>query len=430
MVKLLIIADDFTGALDTGVQFATKGAATIVATDLNYDFQSIEKTVEVLVMVAETRHLKPSEAYEIVYSTVHRAFQAGIAYIYKKTDSALRGNIGSELTALMDATGVDAIPFLPAFPKINRVTREGIQYIDGVPVAQSVFGQDPFEPILNSAVADILGQQTNVPVVVHPRNEAYKISNPGIQVFDAETDADLIHISRELGPKKLRFCAGCAGFAAVLADMLNLKGSTPKIPKLEDTLFIACGSVNPVTISQMKAAQVHGFPHVNLNPVQKLEQSWLNCKSAGECICQWLAQVFVKKRFILDVNDPEGCEDTDIYSREHNLTTEQLRVLIANNLAALIKRMLDDGLKATLLCTGGDTLMAFMHTVGVLELTPICEMATGVVLTEFIYKEKTYHLISKSGSFGDQDLLIKLAEKISSKYSNETSTRMSFAKFY
>ena len=33
MVKLLIIADDFTGALDTGVQFAARGAATRVITD-------------------------------------------------------------------------------------------------------------------------------------------------------------------------------------------------------------------------------------------------------------------------------------------------------------------------------------------------------------------------------------------------------------
>ncbi len=412
MVKLLIIADDFTGALDTGVQFAARGAATIVVTDLNYDFRSIEKAVEVLVMVAETRHLQPKKAYEIVYNIVHRAFQAGIAYIYKKTDSALRGNIGGELTALMDGAGIDTVPFLPAFPKLGRVTREGIHYIDGVPVAQSVFGRDPFEPILNSAVPDILRQQTNVPVLIHPRMEAYKITEPGIQIFDAETDADLEHIGRELGTERLRFCAGCAGFAAVLADMLNLKGAAPNIPKLEDTLFIVCGSVNPVTISQMKAAEEHGFPHVNLNPLQKLEPGWVDSKPALKCVRNWLAQASEKKRFILDVNDPEGCEDTDNYAQEHNLTREQLRVQISDNLAALMKRMLDDGLNATLLCTGGDTLMALMKAVDVSELTPICEMATGVVLTEFIYKGSTYHIISKSGGFGEDDLLIRLAEMI------------------
>ena len=118
MVKLLIIADDFTGALDTGVQFAARGAATRVVTDLAYDFTLAD--AEVLVMVAETRHLPPEEAYDVVYRTARNAREAGIPYIYKKTDSALRGNIGSELTAVMDAAGSDTIAFLPAFPKMGR----------------------------------------------------------------------------------------------------------------------------------------------------------------------------------------------------------------------------------------------------------------------------------------------------------------------
>ena len=41
MVKLLIIADDFTGALDTGVQFAAGGAETRVVTNTDYDFDSV-----------------------------------------------------------------------------------------------------------------------------------------------------------------------------------------------------------------------------------------------------------------------------------------------------------------------------------------------------------------------------------------------------
>lgn len=143
MVKLLIIADDFTGALDTGVQFAGRGAETVVVTNLNFDFKSLDPKVEVLVMVTETRHLRAKEAYDIVYKIVKRALDAGISTIYKKTDSALRGNIGSELKALMDATKIRALPFVPAFPVLQRVTRKGIHYIDGIPVAESVFGKDP-----------------------------------------------------------------------------------------------------------------------------------------------------------------------------------------------------------------------------------------------------------------------------------------------
>ena len=45
MVKLLIIADDFTGALDTGVQFAAGGAETRVVNNVEYDFESAEEEV-------------------------------------------------------------------------------------------------------------------------------------------------------------------------------------------------------------------------------------------------------------------------------------------------------------------------------------------------------------------------------------------------
>ena len=48
MLELLIIADDFTGALDTGVQFAGEGAETRVVTDRNYDYCAVEAGIQVL----------------------------------------------------------------------------------------------------------------------------------------------------------------------------------------------------------------------------------------------------------------------------------------------------------------------------------------------------------------------------------------------
>ena len=165
MIKLLMIADDFSGALDAGVQFAARGAATRVVTDLDCDF--LETDAEVLVMVAETRHLPPQKAYDVVYHVARNAREAGVPYIYKKTDSALRGNVGSELAAVMDAAAADVMPFLPAFPKLNRVTRNGVHYVDGVPVAESIFGQDPFEPVTVSFLPDILSSQPDKPTVIH-----------------------------------------------------------------------------------------------------------------------------------------------------------------------------------------------------------------------------------------------------------------------
>ena len=86
MVKLLIIADDFTGALDTGVQFSAHGAVTSVITDPAFDFTKVDSSIQVLVMDAETRHLEPEQAYSVVRKLWNMHLRpASAAYIKKPT---------------------------------------------------------------------------------------------------------------------------------------------------------------------------------------------------------------------------------------------------------------------------------------------------------------------------------------------------------
>ena len=409
MVKLLIVADDFTGALDTGVQFTARGARTCVVTDPAYDFSRAKAETQVLVLDAETRHLTPEAAYSVVRRAVEGALRAGFTHIYKKTDSALRGNVGAELTAVLDGAGAESISFLPALPKMDRITRRGIHYIDGVPVAESVFGRDPFEPVGASSVAEIIAAQSEVPVALHGLEETASAGRPGIHVYDAESDSDLLRIGQRLGREGLRLSAGCAGFAAALAEILDLRGAPPVLPDLVPALFVACGSVNPVTLRQMAEAEAHGFPHVHLSPPQKLDPAWLKSADCAAAVGRWLETAEREKRFILDVNDPGGCDGTDRYAKERGLTTEDLRRGISAQLGRLVRLLLDGGLDATILCTGGDTLLALMRAVGTAELIPVCELDTGAVLTDFVYKGKTHHIISKSGGFGEPDLFYRLA---------------------
>ena len=66
MVKLLIIADDFTGALDTGIQFVNKGIATQVFTKMPEAIGDIDESTEVLVIDSETRPMPAAKAYDAV----------------------------------------------------------------------------------------------------------------------------------------------------------------------------------------------------------------------------------------------------------------------------------------------------------------------------------------------------------------------------
>lgn len=144
---------------------------------------------------------------------------------------------------------------------MGRTTRGGIHYVDGVPVAQGVFGQDPFEPVRHSDIHSILAEQTDLPIVLCSYS---RVGNgPGIQVYDAQTDEDLRLSAEALGAGELRISAG---FGHILADMLALDGVPPKIPDLKAPLFAVCGSVNSVTVHQLKIAEQNGFCRFCLTP--------------------------------------------------------------------------------------------------------------------------------------------------------------------
>ena len=392
MPKLLIIADDFTGALDTGVQFSSRGAKTKVITDSKYDFSQAD-ALDVLVFDSETRHLAAEKAYKIINDFVARA-ASKFSYIYKKTDSGLRGNIGSELAAAMDALGLEKMAFIPAFPAMNRVTKNGVHYIDGVPVAESVFGKDPFEPVKNSDVKLILAEQTN---------------KTGIQIYDSESNEDMKKIADDLGSEGLKLTAGCAGFAEILASKLGFNGKSENVKAMPEKFFLICGSVNPVTQRQMDYAEAHGFKRICLSVEQKLNKSWPESQDCEQSAKKWLKEI-EKSHAILDANNPNETKQTDEYIKSNNLSIEQVRIRISHAITSAAKALLDNGLEARLMCVGGDTLLALMQYVGVHELIPICEIEKGVVLTNFVYNNKNYNIMTKSGGFGDENLLVKIAD--------------------
>ena len=208
MIKLLVLADDFTGSLDTGVQFRAKGTRIRFGSPDNRYFTNLDEDIQVLIVDTESRHLPPKEAAQVIRQVVSDAVAAGVRYIYKKTDSGLRGNIGAELSAALDASGKSVLHFIPAFPQIGRTTKDGIHYIKGVPVGESVFAKDPFNPVLHSRVTDVIASQCDTPVF----DATQSTLSQGIAVHDAENESDLAAIAANLKQTdQLSLLAGCAG---------------------------------------------------------------------------------------------------------------------------------------------------------------------------------------------------------------------------
>ena len=415
MIRLVIIADDFTGALDTGVQLAKQGVPTRVTTDRDADLSEAGAGCDVLVVDSETRHLPPQEAYRIVYDLTARARALSIPHIMKKTDSALRGNIGAELSAVLDASGASFLPFFPALPEMGRVTAGGIHYINGTPVAQSPFGLDPFEPVRSSSVPEIIAGQTELPVSVTGEGQAFSVRDArGIAVFDAESQETLARAAGLLAENgALSVMAGCAGLGGTLKDILSLTGSRPEMPPLSKGLLMLCGSVNPITRSQLRQADRAGFAHIHLSPEEKLTEGFFGTE-AGEARIAGFRQALAGNPFlIIDANDEaQDNGPTRVYAQAHGLTTDDLRVRISGALGDIMKQLMKGKIPGSLLITGGDTLMECMKRLGVSQMEPIGELSAGVVYSRFSYHQSDYCVISKSGGFGAETLLKDLKNKM------------------
>lgn len=419
MIELLVIADDFTGALDTGVQFKAKNTLIRIRNEEQKNLlENTDREIQVLIIDAETRHMKPADAYDTVFHIVSDAVQAGVPCIYKKTDSGLRGNIGSELSAMLEASGERQIHFIPAFPKMGRTTVNGIHYIDDLPVAESVFGEDLFEPVSYSAVQDIIAVQSDVKTSLMGTDVPETLPE-GVLIYDAQTDGELEKIAAKLKEKKmLRLLVGCAGFAMVLPKFLGLVQNENLVPKFCSRLLTVSGSINPITLQQLDWAEKSGDLRIRLTLRQKLDPGWLDSMDGEETIGRWLAQIRSETGSIIECTGPEEQGEERWCQEKLGIDLEETRRRISAAMGGILERLLRLGLESTLMVTGGDTLMAFMRQIRQDEMIPICELFPGVVLSQIRYREKTYNLISKSGGFGAETLLTDLEQMIN-HYSEE-----------
>ena len=104
---------------------------------------------------------------------------------------------------MLDASEESFLAFLPAFPEMHRIVKNGVSYIDGIPITESVFGQDPFEPVTCSRVKKLFGEYQNI-VREYRCPEELEINRgeKQIAIFDASSDDDLKRTAEILQGKR------------------------------------------------------------------------------------------------------------------------------------------------------------------------------------------------------------------------------------
>jgi uncharacterized protein YgbK (DUF1537 family) len=263
--RLGIIADDLTGANDTGVQFARDGARTLVPFEW-HDLPALGRQADVVVLNTNSRAASPRVAAQRATIAAQALRKAGIQAVYKKIDSTFRGNVGAELDAILGVYPVPLAVLTPAFPPARRAVRDGILLVEGTPVHATSIGSDPVTPVKESHLPTLLARQLSRPIHMLPLEvlrrglpavtrlfRTWQENTPGVVLADAVTPLDLERLARAiLKGGHFGLAAGSAGLALALSAQLSWKrrGRSAR-PAAEGPVLVVVGSQNPTSLAQI-----------------------------------------------------------------------------------------------------------------------------------------------------------------------------------
>jgi len=219
LVMIAILADDLSGAAELAGIAAARGFKAEVQTV----FDPLTDA-DLIAVDGDTRTRLEAEAVGVVREITRQILAARPSWIYKKTDSVLRGHIRAEIEAMLEVTGRTNCLFIPANPSKGRVVREGRYFVADVPLDETVFANDPDHPRRSSLVRELLGESDR------------------IQTPDAITLRDL-----ELPLPATTLAAGAADFFSAQLEKRSLGFSPIPLPAFgprpQPRSLLLCGSL-------------------------------------------------------------------------------------------------------------------------------------------------------------------------------------------
>lgn len=424
-----IIADDLTGANDSGVQLTEKGINTSVLFDIPQDQDTLDRG---LVIDTNSRALSREEA---IFKTKQAGYflkQAGYLTIYKKMDSTLRGHIGAELQALYDVFKPEFVFIAPAFPSLGRTTKNGIHYINGEKIADTEISKDPTHPVTQSFIPTIVEKEVGHPVgllkkididgstsLFQEKINEFKEDGINFIVSDAETQADLQKAAQKIAAVSDSIIwSGSAGLAEVLPEVLEISQKVDKRCFHHSTqVMTVCGSLSQVTQNQVEyVVEQPEVTVVELNTLQIFADDWGTLRQ--DFIEEALDGLEKGNDIILYVpSNQEIREQVKQVGTELNLTGNQIGERISGAIGEIVAKVTDSNKDlAGLVLTGGDTAKDISRHLGGIGFRLIKQVEAGIPLGTLIGTDREYTVVTKAGAFGKRDSIYNAIQALKGVY--------------
>lgn len=352
MVRL--VADDLTGALDSGVQFT--GIAKLCV-PLAIGASDMDGSLALNLSCRDGSRETAIEA-----TTVTLGYLDGADIAFKKIDSLLRGHWPAEIATLARSGRFGSIILAPAFPAQGRITRAGRQYWRSLDGSWQPVRVDICDALARECLTVGCGPGTHRP--------------GNVLVCDAETQDDLAAVVVECHAlaRPILWC-GAAGLARALA------GAPPRrAPTRRGAHLTLIGSHHPVLRAQLSRLEVVSSHFV------------VRCGPDHERNAQHIgASLAAHERCVARADLPDGLDP----------------VVAAVRIAAWLQGTLHFVPRPEVLTViGGETLASVCHALQVTGLGLEGELGAGVPCSSLQGGPWDGVLCySKSGAFGENDWL-------------------------
>lgn len=419
--NLLIIADDFTGANDAGLQLAKKSAPVKVLFSWNCATQSDEH--QVLVINTDSRAVSAELAAKRVGQAIAAYGEfSHSGYLYKKIDSTLRGNLGAEITAILSSGYASFAIVAPALPTLGRTTIDGCCYINGISLMDTEFISDPKTPVVSANIKACLQQQTSLPIaeislsqlrdgnLIETLNQLIN-EQIAIVVIDAATESDLKLIGLSLNHLSVKpLLVGSAGLINEIpfvpnTDAVNSEnGNNDTGPAL-----IIAGSMSEITQQQINYVQRR-----NLADVVDIEVDSLLSLSSDRLIQSYAEQVLKiinqqRHCIVRTTQHPQQRQRIVDLCHQYQLTRTELGERISEFFGQLTALILSQITVGGVMLTGGDIAISAANALGSSGFLIKGEVAPcipyGFLLTGSIGQTP---VITKAGGFGSEAALAEV----------------------
>ena len=415
--RVLILADDLTGANDTAIQFVKHGLSSLLVIHSALANPLFFDDYHVVSVNSNSRGMKARDAYNTVRRTIE---QLGSGYfVYKKVDSVLRGNPGEELAAVMDALGIPLAIAAPSFPANRSVVRKGILYAgeksdsDGVN-AVKIFADGTGRKTENIPLGEIRQGSKAVIEFIKTHNDN------GTQVFvaDAVIDEDLETVceaSVSLG--KPHIVAGSAGLAyqcavakqfATAKSFAEFAGKTSGV-SFEKASALPSALVVAGTRQRETTAQIINLSRAFAVPVIKFK-TFLVYEGRSE---QAIDEAFNEASEHMKQNAPVCIVAADSLFESAGAVNDtegnEISAAISAAIGILTGKLIDSFGFPLIIGTGGNTSLGICQQLGVDAIEPLAEISPGIPLGRIIGGSSDgRYIVTKSGRFGTPDVFTEI----------------------